>query len=377
MNETYCYTMKHILPLAFGTLCVQISFSMTEMVSTELKGHSSPLTYATFDPTGKYAITADRDGITKVWKAQTGSCLQTYQNPSEVMKAGMSENTGVIFTILTDNSVHIWKHDTPQSECPHKIIQGHTRMVEDVSFSRDTRHILTSSCDKTAKMWDFESTKPLITLTGHSGTVKLAVFDRSSTLIATASHDNTIRIWETPGGTLITVIPLPDEISKLHFDKSATHLKATSKWGSLYVWDLRTSQLMATQSQIPADFRLFGYVCHSKSIRIHSNTASTRYCTDTGACKIWDMHTDSDIELPDSQVGPGNPFNKQGDQLIVIKKSEPSVARILTDPHARKNMLTIACALHERLGSASPASVLSQDIMSKIYGMVRANSFFY
>ena len=78
-----------------------------------------------------------------------------------------------------------------------------------------------------------------------------SISDRLSTMVATASHDGTIRIWKIPGGTLITEIPLPDGITtlkRLHFNKSSTHLKATSIWGSLYVWDLRTSPATA---QIP------------------------------------------------------------------------------------------------------------------------------
>jgi WD40 repeat protein len=59
--------------------------------------------------------------------------------------------------------------------------------------------VLTASNDSTARLWEAESGKLLVTFRGHTFTVHSAVFSLAS---ATASGDSTARLWEAEGGNL-------------------------------------------------------------------------------------------------------------------------------------------------------------------------------
>ena len=54
---------------------------------------------------------------------------------------------------------------------------------------------MTASSDKTAKLWDAETGRELLTLEGHTADVYAAPFSPDGRLIATGSFDGTIKLW--------------------------------------------------------------------------------------------------------------------------------------------------------------------------------------
>jgi len=74
--------------------------------------------------------------------------------------------------------------------------KGHTDRVWEAAFSPDGTQVVTASVDKTARVWDVATGKPLATLTGHTGWVSTAAFSPDGTQVVTASVDETARVWD-------------------------------------------------------------------------------------------------------------------------------------------------------------------------------------
>jgi tetratricopeptide (TPR) repeat protein len=72
----------------------------------------------------------------------------------------------------------------------------HDDGVTSAAFSRDDSRILTSSFDKTARLWDSETGKALCDPLRHDQLVTSAKFSPDGKQIATASLDGAIRVWE-------------------------------------------------------------------------------------------------------------------------------------------------------------------------------------
>jgi len=70
----------------------------------------------------------------------------------------------------------------------------HSNVVVTASFSADGRRILTASLDKTARLWDAESGKPVGEPIDHEGQVVAASFSANGQRILTASAGKTINI---------------------------------------------------------------------------------------------------------------------------------------------------------------------------------------
>ena len=72
------------------------------------------------------------------------------------------------------------------------------------AFSPDGKRIVTASEDKTARLWDAETGKPIgEPLKGHTDSVMSAAFSPDGKRIVTASDDKTARLWDAETGKQI------------------------------------------------------------------------------------------------------------------------------------------------------------------------------
>ena len=72
-----------------------------------------------------------------------------------------------------------------------------TDAVMSAAFSPDGKRIVTASRDKTARIWDAATGKPIgEPLKGHEDAVHSAAFSPDGKRIVTASEDKTARIWD-------------------------------------------------------------------------------------------------------------------------------------------------------------------------------------
>lgn len=75
-------------------------------------------------------------------------------------------------------------------------MRGHTGEISRVSFSPTTgKYLLTSSQDKTARLWEVRSGNCVQILDGHTDEVFSSIFSYCGKKVITASKDNTSIIW--------------------------------------------------------------------------------------------------------------------------------------------------------------------------------------
>ena len=73
--------------------------------------------------------------------------------------------------------------------------------MSSAAFSPDGKRIVTASVDKTARLWDAETGKPIgEPLKGHADSVSSAAFSPDGKRIVTASEDKTARLWDAETG---------------------------------------------------------------------------------------------------------------------------------------------------------------------------------
>ena len=82
-----------------------------------------------------------------------------------------------------------------------RLVLGHEAAVTSAAFSPDGKRIVTASEDKTARIWDAATGKPIgEPLKGHEDAVMSAAFSPDGKRIVTASDDKTARIWDAATG---------------------------------------------------------------------------------------------------------------------------------------------------------------------------------
>ena len=70
--------------------------------------------------------------------------------------------------------------------------------MTDVAFLPDGSRVVSSSKDRTVRLWDPVTGDNVVALHGHPGVVRSLAVSRRGDFIASCGRDRTVRIWRGP-----------------------------------------------------------------------------------------------------------------------------------------------------------------------------------
>ena len=121
---------------------------------TTLEGHSSPVNSVAYSSAGDRIVSASWDKTIRLWDAQTGAQLHTFQDDYVVACAAFSPDGRTIISGYRGGVLRLWDSRTGLSIASHS---AHSSLVRSVAYSPDGRHAASGSSDKTVKLWDMSS----------------------------------------------------------------------------------------------------------------------------------------------------------------------------------------------------------------------------
>ncbi|KAA3681143.1 U4/U6 small nuclear ribonucleoprotein PRP4 [Paragonimus westermani] len=181
-----------------ATACFDHSWRLWDLEACEevlhQEGHSKPVYDVAFHPDGSLALTTSLDSFARVWDLRTGRCIMFLDGHlEELLGTDIADNGYHAATTSADNTVRIW--DLRQQQAIY-VLPAHNSVISSVRFEpRNCNYLLTSSFDKTAKMWGHPVWAPIKTLEGHNSKVVYADPSPDGKYIATCSHDLTYKLW--------------------------------------------------------------------------------------------------------------------------------------------------------------------------------------
>ena len=227
--------------------------------------------------------------------------------------------------LVTDNdkTVHIYRTDNLQETI---VLKGHKNSITSAVFSPDDKYILTSSVDKSVKLWDAGTGKLLYTLITYQSNPKTAVFSPRSKYIITLSREygDSARIWSAESGKLVCTVKgdyQEFELNERLFNQEETKviLKSDSYSNECVIVNLPEGRTIHTLSS------------HTEYVTSASFGPGDAYLVTTSQDKtatIWDPLTGSAITTLKGKSGGDNEkayFSPDNKYFVITSDNKQSI----------------------------------------------------
>jgi WD40 repeat protein len=124
-----------------------------------------------------------------------------------------------------------------------KIFIGHSGYVNSVAFSPDGKSILTGSSDRSARLWDING-KVIRDFKGHSMAVNSVSFSPDGKEILTGSKDKTARLWDLNGNVIQEFKGHKSSVNAVAFSPDGQHILTGSADSTARLWNKEGKQLI-------------------------------------------------------------------------------------------------------------------------------------
>jgi WD40 repeat protein len=130
-----------------------------------------------------------------------------------------------------------------------RTLNGHSDAVLSVAISPDSQVLVSSSADRTIRIWNLSSyTQPQI-LIGHSSWVNSVAISPNGNIIASGSADSTIKLWNLHTGELLrTLTGHSSAVLSVAISPDGETLTSSSTDGKIKLWNLHAGELLHTLS---------------------------------------------------------------------------------------------------------------------------------
>ena len=135
-----------------------------------------------------------------------------------------------------------------------KTLNGHSNIVNSVSFSRDGEYVVSGSNDKSVKIWSSESGEVVRTLNGHTENIFSVSFSPDGKYVVSGSRDKSVKIWSTESGEVVrtlgevvrTLNGHTDDVWSVSFSPDGKYVVSGSDDKSVKIWSTESGEVVRT-----------------------------------------------------------------------------------------------------------------------------------
>jgi len=169
-----------------------------------LKGHKMCPTCVCLSSDERTLYSGGKDCAIVRWDIETGkkdifpgwrNCFDVGGHFEAVLDLCLMERIGLLASVGADRTLRCWDHRAPTgSQCVTKLL-GHNGTITSVVAEPDSTRVYTASLDKSMKLWDLSTRRPVDTFFGHvNGVTCLDIYQKDR--LVSGGEDKTVRLWK-------------------------------------------------------------------------------------------------------------------------------------------------------------------------------------
>ncbi|KAK4861184.1 hypothetical protein LT330_004100 [Penicillium expansum] len=154
----------------------------------------------------------------------------------------VATNARWLLSSSMDKTIRLWSLDSWQCMVVYK---GHDRPVWDLSWGPFSHYFVSGGSDRTARLWVSDQIRQQRIFVGHDHDVDVVCFHPNSAYIFTASSDHTVRMWAVSTGNAVRMFTgHTGSITAMECSRDGKLLASADDQGCIILWDLAPGRLL-------------------------------------------------------------------------------------------------------------------------------------
>lgn len=222
-----------------------------------ISGHSESVSMVDFSPDGKILVSAsEAENIVCLWDVETTNLLIKKQY-NQVKCVCFNRDNQKIALGSWDNTIRIWDTKTSQTiDCRDDVLTGNFIFpdeIESAALSPDGQFLVWSNSDFTLSVMrrndDAMSNECLRVMKGHTDEVDCVNYSPDGSQVVSSSLDKTIRVWDVASGYCLLVIQEPQSPKWVDFTFDGKQIVSCSYDDKIKLWTIPTLQQLIDETR--------------------------------------------------------------------------------------------------------------------------------
>eukprot|EP01080_Neovahlkampfia_damariscottae_P003594 gene3594-6329_t len=200
-------------------------------------------------PTKNLILTGGNDHTLSIFNKDSSQILSTLKgHTKQVTNVSFNSNYDSLVSSSVDKTIRVWSFDSKKEEyTTNSIIKEHKDVVTDLTLHPSGNYLVSSSNDKTWKFHDLNTAKTILSNDTLDAKIQTCCFHPDGILLGFGDSNNVISIWNILENKIVAKYEgHTNEVVTMSFSENGYHLATGSTDGTVKLWDLKNSRNFQT-----------------------------------------------------------------------------------------------------------------------------------